>query len=157
MDKICKGTTKAGKPCTNLVHGRKEYCCNLHAGIKSTKRKKRTKNERRKRRKQQELLRDWNIQETGTIKELLLTPIRFAFEDERFNVWEIGYDKYLRSAHWKYVREQVRDIWKTCRGCDANGVLHVHHLNYKQLWKERWIDLTLLCEQCHNSLHTWED
>ena len=149
MYKICKGITKAGKPCGNPIKGKKDYCCKSHAEREGVA----WKQNKRKKRKEQELLKDWGIQETWTIKELLLTPIRLAHESERFNVWRIGYDKYLRSAHWKYVREQFRDILKTCRGCDANGILHVHHLNYKQLWKERWIDLTLLCEQCHNSLH----
>lgn len=67
---------------------------------------------------------------------------------------------YLRSAHWKEVRNTilVRD-GHTCKLCGIHELktkeksLHIHHQTYARLWKERQQDLISLCQPCHTEIH----
>ncbi len=66
-----------------------------------------------------------------------------------------SYAEYLRSKHWKMVKEW---FWKTkakkhCYICGQRNNLNLHHKTYKRLGKERWIDLIYLCERCHHYCH----
>ncbi len=65
--------------------------------------------------------------------------------------------RYLQSDKWQKIRLKVlkRDHYQ-CLLC-GNGVpqttLNVHHITYKNIFKENLEDLKLLCEQCHENLH----
>lgn len=40
-----------------------------------------------------------------------------------------------------------------CRRCGAPAT-EVHHETYKRIYKERLSDLTVLCSNCHEAVHT---
>lgn len=64
------------------------------------------------------------------------------------------YKAYLLSKEWKAKREKIltRDKFK-CRYCSSKKNLHVHHLTYKRIYKEKPSDLITACKRCHNRLH----
>ena len=68
--------------------------------------------------------------------------------------WWKRYRKYLRSDKWKHVRNArlVRDKCR-CQSCGIQSNLEVHHLTYKNVFKEHMNDLTTLCEKCHKQVH----
>lgn len=61
-----------------------------------------------------------------------------------------GYAEYLRSEHWRKVRNKalVRDGFR-CAACGTNRNLEVHHLTYARLGNEDDLDLITLCRQHH--------
>ena len=95
---------------------------------------------------------------TKDLANFLGSPIRVAPQNERFKTRKGElYEKYLRTNHWKQVRKEVRSAWKTCRLCNKNSKeMHIHHTSYRNIWEERWGDLTLLCKRCHNKYHEKE-
>lgn len=70
-----------------------------------------------------------------------------------------NYDLFLKSKYWKNIRIEVlkRDKF-TCVYCGVKDNLQVHHLTYKNHYKEHknLQDLITLCDKCHNSEHQWE-
>lgn len=67
------------------------------------------------------------------------------------------YKWYLTTDWWKNRRKKVIEDRQVCEICGENKDLQVHHLNYKRLWREDDKDLLLLCEKCHNHIHTDEN
>jgi hypothetical protein len=75
------------------------------------------------------------------------------------------YDKYLHTGHWREVRAAMLLIQGArCHStrCYGNGEgywegwevdMHVHHLTYKNRGNERYADLMLLCNRCHEAYH----
>lgn len=68
-----------------------------------------------------------------------------------------GYTRYLRSKHWKRLKKakyKRAKIWK-CEICGLVGKknLHVHHVNYRQLFNVGLKDLRLVCISCHEKIH----
>lgn len=67
-----------------------------------------------------------------------------------------SYKSFLRSKYWKSVRETIlkRDSYR-CRGCYSTTKLQVHHLTYKNHFKEHenLDDLITLCDACHREQH----
>lgn len=76
------------------------------------------------------------------------------------------YQDYLKSYHWQKVRAYaVFTFDATCLGkpCDWNMgesmwmlyAVHrqVHHLSYKNRGNERFGDVCILCDECHEALH----
>jgi hypothetical protein len=61
---------------------------------------------------------------------------------------------YLSSHKWHSIRNQVleRDN-HCCQSCSATHNLQCHHLNYSNFGDELLSDLTILCKDCHNTLH----
>jgi 5-methylcytosine-specific restriction endonuclease McrA len=66
-----------------------------------------------------------------------------------------GYDEYLASDYWQGVRYlMLKAAGFKCQECGANDKpLHVHHLTYQRLGRERDEDLVVLCESCHRGKH----
>lgn len=66
-----------------------------------------------------------------------------------------GYREYLKSEHWKEVRDKRLKIDKhRCYLCDRASALNVHHLRYNTLGHEDVEhDLVSLCYKCHSMLH----
>jgi 5-methylcytosine-specific restriction endonuclease McrA len=64
------------------------------------------------------------------------------------------YHEYLRSEAWRRKRERVlaRDD-RVCTRCGSEHNLHVHHLSYRFIGRERLSDLVTLCEVCHRREH----
>jgi len=68
----------------------------------------------------------------------------------------MNYQEYLLSEEWKEKRKIVikRDWWK-CRCCNSKNSLNVHHRTYSTIHTEEEInDLTLLCNKCHELIHS---
>lgn len=66
----------------------------------------------------------------------------------------IGYKNYLQTEHWKNFRLSVISSRKKCQCCGTDdGIMHVHHLSYKNVGKEKSGDVALLCNNCHEHIH----
>lgn len=65
------------------------------------------------------------------------------------------YSEYLKSEHWKEVRQERIEIDNhRCYLCGKATRLNVHHLRYDSLGHEVVSkDLVLLCYKCHKMLH----
>jgi hypothetical protein len=85
------------------------------------------------------------------------TASKIAFNRKLDALGYSSYDEYLRSAHWKRLREAHRR-WSgepTCFCGETDG-LQLHHLTYERLGEERMADLRWLCKSCHNMVHHLE-
>jgi len=66
------------------------------------------------------------------------------------------YTKYLQSRHWQSFRlKAILHYGKKCMMCGIKEVpyFHVHHLTYVNLGHEKFKDVVVLCEECHNEIH----
>lgn len=67
----------------------------------------------------------------------------------------IDYKLYLLSEEWRKKREEAFLCYgRLCLVCKAENKLHVHHKTYTNLGNELMEDLAVLCESCHDRLHT---
>lgn len=66
-----------------------------------------------------------------------------------------SYDEYLASDWWqRRARAKRYSTGYRCEECgESDRVLHVHHLTYARLGRERDEDLEVLCESCHRGKH----
>lgn len=64
------------------------------------------------------------------------------------------YKKYLLSDEWAALKI---DLFKhrgySCERCCSKTKLHIHHLNYKNIFNEEPEDLIILCVKCHEKEH----
>jgi len=70
-------------------------------------------------------------------------------------VRKFRYKRYLNGNKWDAKRKAVlaRDGYM-CQRCGAsNTMLHVHHLTYNRIFRERLGDLQTLCAGCHRANH----
>jgi 5-methylcytosine-specific restriction endonuclease McrA len=59
-------------------------------------------------------------------------------------------DTYLKSTWWTTRRRRaLADAGRLCERCRDKKAVHVHHLNYLRLFRERRQDLQALCWDCH--------
>ena len=70
----------------------------------------------------------------------------------------MAYATYLRSRHWKELREEFIDeiAFATCFICGnepPEQYLQLHHIDYSRIGHEEIEDLVLLCTWCHKKLH----
>lgn len=69
----------------------------------------------------------------------------------------VNYREYIQSPQWRAVRQRYFNsgLPQICWACDAPRVsgFHIHHRTYKNLGKERLMDLVLLCPACHDAVH----
>jgi 5-methylcytosine-specific restriction endonuclease McrA len=69
------------------------------------------------------------------------------------------YLEYLASSEWlikksKLVSQYLRRKWLvSCSHCNSQKNLQVHHLTYKNIYKEKLSDLVFLCSICHEKRH----
>jgi 5-methylcytosine-specific restriction endonuclease McrA len=70
-------------------------------------------------------------------------------------LFKTRYQEYLKTDHWRATRQRMIEHFEhRCQLCNAlRMVLHVHHRTYENLGRERDIDLTVLCERCHDHFH----
>jgi hypothetical protein len=65
-----------------------------------------------------------------------------------------NYHGYMKSSRWKRVKERIYKLrGRKCELCGSEVNLHVHHLNYNRLGRERNSDLQILCSNCHATTH----
>jgi nucleoside 2-deoxyribosyltransferase len=66
-----------------------------------------------------------------------------------------NYQEYLQSEHWAKVKsDALSRANHKCQLCGKNSVpVHVHHNNYKNLYKETSADVIALCSECHSKFH----
>lgn len=64
---------------------------------------------------------------------------------------------YLKSDHWKELRESARRTMAAknkCWICDAENVrTDPHHINYKNLFDVEPSDILFVCRSCHDKIH----
>lgn len=62
------------------------------------------------------------------------------------------YRAYLLSDDWRSKRAKFL-VGKVCAGCGSRAKLHVHHLDYANVFNETADDVVILCEICHKRVH----
>lgn len=71
------------------------------------------------------------------------------------NIYRYNKRQYLISPEWKAKRKQVLKAANySCQRCKAETDLHVHHISYKNLFRENPEDLVALCSDCHTYIHS---
>jgi len=65
----------------------------------------------------------------------------------------LTYKEYLTTEHWKRLRERYNHKGKACGICRCQGLMNLHHKNYKRLGREQKGDVVLLCSECHTFVH----
>lgn len=65
----------------------------------------------------------------------------------------IGYENYLKSYEWRQkAKAAIKYSENKCQECGTVENLEVHHLNYDNLYKERYCDVKVLCKKsCHKN------
>lgn len=80
------------------------------------------------------------------------TPLCAAAE---LNIYRYNKHQYLISPEWKTKRKQaLKAANYSCQLCKAETDLHVHHISYKNLFRENPEDLVALCSDCHTYVHS---
>lgn len=97
------------------------------------------------------------------IDELWFNTIVQATPDDITARRRMPYPDYLKTDHWKRVKiamliaHRARCQSSHCFGLDSywadESSLHVHHVSYKNRGCERFADLRLLCNLCHERIH----
>ena len=74
---------------------------------------------------------------------------------ERIRLCKLSYKEYLKSDHWKKIRERaLRASRYKCQLCNkANTILDVHHRTYERRGREFRKDVIVLCRSCHVKFH----
>ena len=71
------------------------------------------------------------------------------------NIYRYNKHQYLISPEWKAKRKQaLKAANYSCQLCKAETDLHVHHISYKNLFRENPEDLAALCSDCHTYVHS---
>jgi len=71
----------------------------------------------------------------------------------------MNYQEYLKTTHWKNIRQEKLLNNPFCQICKASQNLHIHHKRYTQkdgsnlLFHEKLTDLITLCSSCHSLMH----
>jgi hypothetical protein len=69
------------------------------------------------------------------------------------------YREYLHSDHWRELRRELLGEISNCERCRVprwlselvyDQDLHLHHKTYKNIGREEWEDLEVLCPRCHD-------
>ena len=60
---------------------------------------------------------------------------------------------YLKSDHWKLLREEKLVRNPVCQKCRSTSNLNVHHKKYRELFDVKLSDLKTLCGRCHDKEH----
>jgi hypothetical protein len=67
----------------------------------------------------------------------------------------MSYQEYLKSPHWRAVREaKIKHASGSCACCGSTLQLHVHHRQYPKYRLDIKPDmLVVLCKRCHEAVH----
>lgn len=81
------------------------------------------------------------------------TPAELAAAE--LNIYRYNKHQYLISPEWEAKRKQaLKAANYSCQLCKAETDLHVHHISYKNLFRENPEDLAALCSDCHTYIHS---
>lgn len=71
----------------------------------------------------------------------------------------IPYEDYLKTDHWQHFRaEALKNAHHTCQLCgNQNLLLDVHHRTYRNKGRETFLDVIVLCRECHEMFHKNKD
>ena len=62
---------------------------------------------------------------------------------------------YMKTEQWKQLKSiRLRIAQNKCECCGSTNKLHLHHVNYERLTQELIEDVAILCEECHNKVHS---
>lgn len=74
---------------------------------------------------------------------------------ERSQEWWRQYADYLASPKWQNIRRQVLDnAGGICIYCRTRPAVQVHHETYERVGHENNEDLSAVCVECHQQLHS---
>lgn len=64
------------------------------------------------------------------------------------------YQKYLQSTEWAQLKIDIYAArGRACQKCGSKLSLQIHHLHYRNIFKEEPEDLIILCRACHRHEH----
>jgi len=64
------------------------------------------------------------------------------------------YETYLKSDDWAQLKIDLFNLrGRKCEMCGSKKSICVHHLTYKNIYKEEPGDLIILCSLCHSKEH----
>jgi hypothetical protein len=77
-------------------------------------------------------------------------------QQKRRAIRRAEYEAYINSPEWKAFRVQIfAERGRTCQDCGKQtGVMHLHHLHYRNFQHEKPEDVRVLCENCHEAVHS---
>lgn len=83
-----------------------------------------------------------------------VTGQKIAFRVKLKEMGFSSYADYLRSAHWRRIREEyvASKLSERCALCGRDEY-QLHHKSYARLGRELLMDFVALCGQCHSALH----
>lgn len=75
-------------------------------------------------------------------------------EKKKYSDYKDLYYDYLNSDQWRLMRDGLfYRRGKKCESCGSTEDIQVHHLHYKNVFKEKAEDLEILCRSCHEKEH----
>ncbi len=79
--------------------------------------------------------------------------LRHAWEHSR-DGYRAAYRAYCKSPEYRRFRAQLRKVTGgVCQRCGAKRrEMHIHHLHYLTVGKERLHDVRYLCKPCHDAV-----
>jgi 5-methylcytosine-specific restriction endonuclease McrA len=81
-------------------------------------------------------------------------PIKRQSSRKKNRRYKVNYSKYILSKAWQQRRiDAFEQYGKQCQACGLRYSLHVHHITYKRLGREKLRDLRVLCSECHEIVH----
>jgi 5-methylcytosine-specific restriction endonuclease McrA len=85
--------------------------------------------------------------ESKLLSEFVRSPRTKRARRERYKI-------YLSSKCWRGFRKKIMERANgLCEKCFLVPPVHVHHLTYERIGRERKSDLMALCKECHYSFH----
>lgn len=71
--------------------------------------------------------------------------------------WWALYNEYLTTPEWHNLRIKILNRDKNlCQECFSKKANEVHHLHYRNVFKEKLEDLISVCKDCHNKIHFYK-
>ncbi len=78
----------------------------------------------------------------------------FKLKQRSKDAFKKKYYDYLKSKKWAQIKLDLYELrGKQCEVCESKQNVQVHHLTYKNVFKEESKDLVLLCKVCHRKEH----
>ena len=110
------------------------------------------------------LLPGVKIEQPKVVKSKLKPKFKFNYTDSTPEVDPIkqlmfisAKDKldYMKTEQWKQFKlERLRIAQNKCESCGSTHNLHLHHITYERLTQELIEDVAVLCNECHNYIHS---
>lgn len=93
----------------------------------------------------------------GVERPHLAFSFYLAFQKKAMYVFSMEYLEYLKSTHWKLMRERFfksKRFKGYCFICEKpQNVYDIHHKTYSHKGREKLQNLVALCRSCHHDVH----